>query len=172
MAITHDPLTPTAPREGPDLREAPAVPGSPTGPPTRRGPDPAAQEPDGDNTSVGDLIAEITQDLTGLVRDEINLAKAELKEEATKAGKAGGMLAGAGYAGHLLVLFLSLTVMFALADAIDIAWAALIVTALWAAAAAVLYVRGRKRLKGVNLKPEQTMETLKEDAKWARHPTS
>jgi len=133
---------------------------------------PAAQEPDGDNTSVGDLIAEITQDLTGLVRDEINLAKAELKEEATKAGKAGGMLAGAGYAGHLLVLFLSLTVMFALADAIDIAWAALIVTALWAAAAAVLYVRGRKRLKGVNLKPEQTMETLKEDAKWARHPTS
>ncbi|WP_245194750.1 phage holin family protein [Kitasatospora phosalacinea] len=116
------------------------------------------------------MIGEIAEDLTGLVRDEINLAKAELKEEAAKAGKAGGMLAGAGYAGHLLVLFVSLTVMFALAHVVDIAWAALIVTALWAAVAAVLYVLGRKRLKDVNLKPERTVETLKEDAAWARHP--
>jgi hypothetical protein len=122
--------------------------------------------------SVGELISEITQDLTGLVRDEINLAKAELKQEATKAGKAGGMLAGAGYAGHLLVLFVSLTVVFALSHAIDIAWAALIVSALWAVIGAVLYVKGRARLKEVNVKPEQTVETLKEDAKWARHPTS
>ncbi|MER6304292.1 phage holin family protein [Kitasatospora sp. NPDC001539] len=157
MATTYDPLTNTPPQE--TARAAPPAP-SPPG----RGP----RQPD----SVGDLIGEITEDLTALVRDEINLAKAELKEEATKAGKAGGMLAGAGYAGHLLVLFVSLTVMFALAHAVDIAWAALIVTALWAAAAAVLYSTGRRRLKDVHLKPEQTVQTLKEDAKWARHPTS
>ncbi|MFF4343033.1 phage holin family protein [Kitasatospora sp. NPDC001540] len=126
----------------------------------------------GPESSVGDVIGEIAQDLTGLVRDEINLAKAELKEEAAKAGKAGGMLAGAGYAGHLLVLFVSLTVMFAFAHVVDIAWAALIVTALWAAVAAVLYTVGRKRLRDVNLKPERTVETLKEDAAWARHPTN
>lgn len=136
------------------------------------GPDPAspgaAQQP----TTVGDLISEITEDLTGMVRDEINLAKAELKQEATKAGRAGGMLAGAGYAGHLLVLFISLTVLFALSHVVDIAWAALIVSVLWGAAAAVLYVIGRSRLKDVHVKPEQTVETLKEDAKWARHPTS
>ncbi len=155
------------------LYERPRAPGpedlagtrSPMGPPTgaHRSPEPRSE-------SVGDVIGEIAEDLTGLVRDEINLAKAELKEEAAKAGKAGGMLAGAGYAGHLLVLFVSLTVMFALAHVVDIAWAALIVTALWAAVAAVLYVLGRKRLKDVNLKPERTVETLKEDAAWARHP--
>lgn len=123
-------------------------------------------------TTVGELISEITQDVTGLVRDEINLAKAELKQEAAKAGKAGGMLAGAGYAGHLLVLFVSLTIMFALSHAIDIAWAALIVGALWGVVGAVLYATGRSRFKEVRVTPEQTVETLKEDAKWARHPTS
>ncbi|MEU3723942.1 phage holin family protein [Streptomyces sp. NPDC031705] len=127
----------------------------------------AAPEP-----SIGDLIGEIGQDLSQLVRDEIELAKAEIKQESTKAGKAVGMLGGAGYAGHLVLLFGSLTVVFALANLMDPAWAALIVTAVWAVVGAVLYVTGRKRLRDVNLKPEQTVETLKEDARWARHPTS
>ncbi|WP_037902404.1 phage holin family protein [Streptomyces sp. NRRL S-350] len=161
MATIYDRPPRAAAPENPTRSQGPAPQ-----PPPQAHPGEAKQE------SVGDLIGEITQDLTALVRDEINLAKAELKEEATKAGKAGGMLAGAGYAGHLLVVFAGLTVMFALAHAIDIAWAALIVTALWGAAAAVLYTTGRKRLKDVHLKPEQTVETLKEDAQWARHPTS
>ncbi len=100
------------------------------------------------------------------------MAKAELKQESVKVSKAGGMLAGAGYAGHLVLLFASLTVVFALGNVIDIAWAALIVTAVWAAGASVLYVNGRKRLRAVNLKPDQTLETLKEDATWARNPTN
>ncbi|MFF1558485.1 phage holin family protein [Streptomyces sp. NPDC058279] len=122
--------------------------------------------------SIGDLIAEIGTDLSQLVRDEIELAKAEIKQESTKAGKAVGMLGGAGYAGHLVLLLGSLTVVFALAHAMDIAWAALIVTALWAVAGAILYVNGRKQLRTVNLKPEQTVETVKEDVRWARHPIS
>ncbi|MFD3328381.1 phage holin family protein [Streptomyces sp. NPDC058701] len=130
-------------------------------------PPPTAQEP-----SLGDLIGEIGQDLSQLVRDEIELAKAEIKQESTKAGKAVGMLGGAGYAGHIVLLFGSLTVVFALANVMDPAWAALIVTALWAVAGGVLYAKGRKRLRAVNLKPEQTVETLKEDARWARHPMS
>ncbi|MBM7170035.1 phage holin family protein [Streptomyces sp. G44] len=125
-----------------------------------------------DDPSIGDLLGEISTDLSQLVRDEIELAKAEIKQESTKAGKAFGMLGGAGYAGHLAVLLGSLTVIFALAHVMDIAWAALIVTAVWAVVAAVLYSTGRKRLRTVNLKPEQTVETLKEDARWARHPTS
>ncbi|MFI6106719.1 phage holin family protein [Streptomyces sp. NPDC051310] len=124
------------------------------------------------DTSIGDLISEISADLSQLVRDEIELAKAEIKEESTKAGKAMGMLGGAGYAGHLVLLLGSFTVIFALANVMDIAWAALIVTAVWAVVGAVLYSTGRKRLRTVNLKPEQTMETLKEDARWARHPRS
>ncbi|MEV2255468.1 phage holin family protein [Streptomyces sp. NPDC050147] len=122
--------------------------------------------------SIGDLLSEISTDLSQLVRDEIELAKAEIKQESTKAGKAVGMLGGAGYAGHLVLLLGSLTVIFALANVMDVAWAALIVTAVWAVVAAVLYTTGRKRLRTVNLKPEQTVETLKEDAEWARHPTS
>ncbi|UFQ19963.1 MULTISPECIES: phage holin family protein [Streptomyces] len=122
--------------------------------------------------SIGDLLSEISTDVSQLVRDEIELAKAEIKQESTKAGKAVGMLGGAGYAGHLALLLGSLTVIFALSHVMDIAWAALIVTAVWAVVAAVLYKTGRTRLRTVNLKPEQTVETLKEDAQWARHPTS
>lgn len=132
----------------------------------------AATDPQVGDPSIGDLIGEISQDLSQLVRDEIELAKAEIKQESAKAGKAVGMLGGAGYAGHLVLLLGSLTVVFALANVMDIAWAALIVTALWAVVAAVLYSMGRKRLRTVNLKPEQTVETLKEDARWARHLTS
>ena len=150
---------------------APPSPG-PSGalPPEAPTPDPA-QERAG-SASLGDLVSEITDDISQLVRDEIELAKAEIKQEAGKAGKAGGMLAGAGYAGHLVLLLASLTVVFALGNVMDLAWAALIVTVLWATAGAVLYSTGRKRLKAVRLKPEQTLETLKEDAAWARHPTN
>lgn len=136
--------------------------------PTAPAPPPPTTAPE---PSIGDLIGEIGQDLSQLVRDEIELAKAEIKQESTKAGKAFGMLGGAGYAGHIVLLFGSLTVVFALANVMDPAWAALIVTALWAVVGAVLYVTGRSRLRTVNLKPEQTVENLKEDARWARHPT-
>lgn len=133
---------------------------------------PAPPPPLPSEPSLGDLIGEIGQDVSQLVRTEIELAKAELKQESAKAGKAVGMLGGAGYAGHAVLLFGSLTLVFALANVMDPAWAALIVTALWAVAGGTLYAAGRKRLRAVNLKPEQTVETLKEDARWARHPTS
>ncbi|MEV4192999.1 phage holin family protein [Streptomyces toxytricini] len=136
--------------------------------PTRRAPaHRQAAEP-----SIGDLVEAIGQDVSGLVRTEIALAKAELTQEFAKAGKAGGMLGGAGYAGHMAMLFGSLTAVFAMANVIHIAWAALIVTALWAAIGAALYVSGRAGWRNVHLKPEQTVESLKEDARWARHPTS
>ncbi|MFD7096758.1 phage holin family protein [Streptomyces xanthophaeus] len=137
--------------------------------PTAPAPPPPSMPSD---ASIGDLIGEIGQDVSQLVRTEIELAKAEIKQESAKAGKAVGMLGGAGYAGHVVLLFASLTVVFALANVMDPAWAALIVTVLWAVVGGVLYAMGRKRLRTVNLKPEQTVETLKEDARWARHPTS
>lgn len=121
--------------------------------------------------SVGELVGEISNDLTRLVRSEIELAKAEIKQEAAKAGKAGGMLAGSGYAGHLVLLMGSLAAIFGLAHWLDLAWAALIVTGVWALVGAVLFVTGRKRLSAVRVKPERTTETLKEDAQWARNRT-
>ncbi|MFG3497666.1 phage holin family protein [Streptomyces sp. NPDC047928] len=125
----------------------------------------------GHDASVGELLSEVTSDVQTLFRQEVELAKAEIREEATKAGKAAGMFGGAGFAGYMVAVFVSLAAMFGLANVMDLGWAALIVTAVWAVVAAVLFVMGRSRMRDVSPKPEQTVETLKEDAQWARHPT-
>ncbi len=114
------------------------------------------------NASVGALIGEVTTDLSTLMRQELELAKAEFKEEATKTGKAAGMLGGAGFAGYMTALFLSITLWWALANGMDESWAALIVAVLWAVVAAALFSVGKKKMKQVNPKPERTVETLKE----------
>jgi len=112
--------------------------------------------------SVGELIGEVTNDLSTLMRQEMTLAKAEIKEEVAKTGKAAGMFGGAGLAGYMLVLFLSIALWWGLANVMDEAWAALIVAVLWGIVAAVLFVTGRKKMREVNPKPERTVSTLKE----------
>ncbi|WP_285729675.1 phage holin family protein [Nocardiopsis sp. ATB16-24] len=125
----------------------------------------------GEDQSISELLGEVTGDLQTLFRQEVALAKAELREEAVKAGKAAGLLSGATVAGYLAVLLLSLAVMFGLAELIGLGWAALVVAVVWAIVAAVLAVVGRNRMREVSPKPERTIETLKEDAQWAKHPT-
>ncbi|MFE2914801.1 phage holin family protein [Kitasatospora indigofera] len=171
MAISY-PKQPTSAAPAPPVNAGAAPPADGRSDPMPHPTGSTADRPRSDGESLGDLISDITTDLSRLVRDEIDLAKAEIKQETAKAGKASGMLAGAGYAGHLMLVLASLTLVFALGNAMNLAWAALIVTLLWAAAGAVLYSTGRKRLKDVQFKPEQTLQTLKEDAAWARHPTS
>jgi len=122
-------------------------------------------------TSIGELIGDISNDLSQLFRQEIELAKAEIKQEATKAGKAAGMLGGAGFAGYLAVVLLSFALVFGLANVMDAGWAALIVAVIWAVIGAVLYAAGRKRLKTVDPVPRRTVDTLKEDAQWLKNPT-
>jgi hypothetical protein len=112
--------------------------------------------------SVGELISEVTTDLTTLMRQELELAKAELKQEAVSAGKAAGMLGAAGFAGYMVVLFLSIALWWALANGMDEGWAALIVAVLWAVVAAVLAVVGRARMHRINPKPERTVQTLQQ----------
>jgi len=118
--------------------------------------------------SLGELFKEMTSDVSTLFRKEVELAKVELKEEATKAGKAGGMFAGAGAAAWMGLTFLS----FALAWGLDAAmprWLAFfIVGAIYVAVAAVLFVRARNNAKTIKPVPEQTVETLKEDVQWAK----
>lgn len=122
-----------------------------------------------DERSLGDIVSDVTQDLTTLIRQEMDLAKTEMKQEVAKVGKGAGMLGGAGVAGHLALIFLSLVVMFALGNVMDLAWAALIVAIVWAVVAAVLAATGRKHLRTVDPKLEATTETLKEDARWAKN---
>jgi hypothetical protein len=122
-------------------------------------------------TSVGELIGNISDDLSQLFRQEVELAKAELKQEAAKAGKAAGMLGGAGFAGYLAVVLLSFALVFGLSNVMDAGWAALIVAVIWAAIGAVLYANGRKKLKTVDPMPRRTVDTIKEDAQWLKNPT-
>ncbi|MEU7903445.1 phage holin family protein [Actinoplanes sp. NPDC049118] len=124
-----------------------------------------------EETSIGELIGNISDDLSQLFRQEVELAKAELKEEAAKAGKAAGMLGGAGFAGYLAVVLLSFALVFGLSNVMDAGWAALIVAVLWLIIGAVLYTTGRKKLKTVDPMPRRTVDTIKEDAQWLKHPT-
>jgi hypothetical protein len=127
---------------------------------------------DPSGASLGELMSEIAADVSTLMRQEVELAKAEIKQEAVKAGKGAGMLGGAAYAGHLVLLFGSLALALAIGSQIGYGWGAFIVTVVWAIVAAVLAARGRAQMRRVHPKPERTVQTLKEDAQWARHPTS
>lgn len=112
-----------------------------------------------DPRPLGELISEITEDLSTLVRQEIDLAKAEAKESATRAGKGVGMFGGAGLAGHFVLLFLSVALWWGLGDAIGYAWSALIVAAIWAVIAVVLVTVGRKEFQSIR-GMQRTAETV------------
>ena len=114
-----------------------------------------------DSTSLGDLLGEVSRDISTLMRQEVELAKAEAKESATKAGKGGGMLAGAGVAGHFVLLFLSIALWYALGELMGLGWSAVVVAVIWGIIAAVLASVGRKELKAIKGMP-QTVETVQE----------
>jgi hypothetical protein len=125
-------------------------------------------QPDVEGRSLGDLVGEVADDLTRLFRQELELAKVEAKQEATKLGKGAGMLAGAGLAAHVVVLFLSVALMLLLGRVMDLDLAALIVAVLWAVVAGILASVGRQRLRSAQLTLEETKATLKEDVQWAK----
>jgi uncharacterized membrane protein YqjE len=126
-------------------------------------------ETDGAGTrSLGDIVGDISKDLSSLVRQEMDLAKTELKQEITKTGKGAGMLGAAGVAGLLTLVFLSLALTYLLDNWMPVELAALIVSLLWGAAAALLAVRGRKQVQQANPQLPTTQHTLKEDVQWAK----
>ena len=110
---------------------------------------------------LGELLSDLTRDVSTLMRQEVELAKVELKESATKAGKGAGMMAGAAWAGHLTVLFLSLALWWALGQLIGLGWSAVVVAVIWGIVAAVLATMGRKELNAIKGMP-RTTETVKE----------
>lgn len=125
-------------------------------------------EPAQPERSLPELLGMMTTDLSTLMRQEVELAREELKEEGRKAGKAGGAFAGAAGAGLLAGVALVMTLGLALGALINDVWwlGFLIVTIILAAVAAVLAQRGRTEIKTLNPTPDQTIETLKEDAEW------
>lgn len=119
--------------------------------------------------SLGQLVGELTTEMRTLLQQELQLAKTELKEEAVRAGKGGGMLGGGAFAAYLAILLLSFAAAWGIATAINTGIAFLIVGAAWAVIAGVLALLGRAQLKRVNVKPEQTVETVQEDVQWAKN---
>ena len=120
----------------------------------------AAQDPSSE--SIGELVGAITKDLSTLMREELDLAKAEVKQEAIKSGKAAGMFGAAGFAGYMVLLFASIAGWWGLANVMDEGWAALIVTGVWAVIGAVAFSAGRRQARLIHPTPERTVETVKE----------
>ena len=122
-----------------------------------------------DERSLGDLFSDLSRETTTLVRQEVQLAKAELTQSATEAARGIGMLAAGGAVAYAGLLFLLLAIVFGLIEAGWDAWlSALVVGLVVVAIGAVLVLRARESLKPANLAPQKTVETLKEDAAWAK----
>lgn len=120
--------------------------------------------------SLGELVQRATQDLSLLVSQEIALAKAEIKREVSVAGKGAGLFGGAGFTGLLALLFLSIALAFAIGKPTTLGVGFLVVGLVYLIAAVVLALTGKKKLSQVG-PPERTIETLKDDAAWVKHPT-
>jgi uncharacterized membrane protein YqjE len=122
---------------------------------------------------IGELLQQLASETTTLVRQELDLAKAEMREKAGKAGPGFGMWGAAGATGLLSLGSLTAFLILALDGAMPNWLAALIVALVWAAVAGVLYLRGKRRVEEAGSPvPEKTIETVKEDVQWAKHPTT
>ena len=119
-----------------------------------------------DERSIGEIVSDLSRNFSTLLHQELELAKAEIKQEAGKAGKGGGMLGGAGITAHLALTFLSLAAWWTLAiwigdhDHPALGWSGLILAVLWGIVAAVLANKGKQELKQLDGLP-QTTDTAK-----------
>ena len=126
------------------------------------------------NASTAELIKELSREVSQLVREEIALAKAEMTQKGKHAGIGAGMLSGAAVLG-LAAVGGSMAFLMLVLDSWMPGWlAALIVTIVYAAAAAILALRGKERIRHATPPaPTQTIESVKEDVQWAKtHATS
>jgi hypothetical protein len=119
--------------------------------------------------STGSLVRQLSEQVSLLARQEVELAKAEMVEKGRKAGVGAGLLTGAAVAGLLALGALTAFLVLALAEAMDAWLAALVVTALWAATTAVLALVGKQKVEEVGTPvPEKTVESVKEDIEWLK----
>ncbi|MDQ3779526.1 MAG: phage holin family protein [Chloroflexota bacterium] len=116
---------------------------------------------------LGSMIGGIIGDLQEIVRGEVQLAKTELKEDATTIGRGAGFIAGGALIGLVGFIFLMLAVTYLLDKWVDRWVGAGIVAIVLLVIAAILAMSGRSQITAANLKPEQSIESLKEDKEWA-----
>jgi len=111
---------------------------------------------DGERASIGELLGNVTRDLSTLMRQEVALATAELKQSGARAGKGIGLFVGAGIGGFMLLLFLSVSLWWAIGNYTGRGWAALIVAVIWGIIAAILFFVGKKEMERVRGIPDTT----------------
>jgi len=112
------------------------------------------------------LVDELLLEGQHLIREEVHLAKIQIRDEAKKVGKGAGAVGGAGIAAHTALLCFAACLVLALAGVMKAWVAALIVTVLFAGAAAGLFFWGRQRLK--EAKPTEVVQNLQEEKQWMK----
>jgi uncharacterized membrane protein YqjE len=125
-------------------------------------------EPKRPEQSLGDLFKQMTSELSGLFRQEVELAKVETRQEVQRAAKAGAAMGAGGVAALLCITFLSTALGLLLAQWMNDALAFVIVAVIWGIAAAVLMMTARRKMREVEPLPETT-ESIKEDMQWAKN---
>jgi hypothetical protein len=122
--------------------------------------------------SIGELVKDLANETSTLVRQEIELAKAEMTERGKRAGKGAGILAAAAVVGLLAAGALTACLIAALDLAMATWLAALVVTVVFGAIAAALAMTGRKQMREATPPvPEQAIDSVKEDVQWAKTRT-
>ena len=133
---------------------------------TMRGDTAQTKEP-----SLGELVATMSRDLSVLVHDEIELAKAEITADVKRAALGAGFLGGGGFLAYFGALFLSVAAAFGIHElGLGLGWSFLIVAGAYFGLAGVLALMGVKSFTKVG-PPRRTIETVKDDIAWAKHPT-
>jgi uncharacterized membrane protein YqjE len=125
-------------------------------------------EPLDSERSLGELFAQLGEDLTGLVSSQVELARKELTAEARQAVRATSLLGAGAVLGHLAFALACVAAAWGLAEVIEPGWAFLIVAAVVVVVALVLGLLGRRRAAAVGPVAPETKETLKEDVQWTR----
>lgn len=129
-------------------------------------------QPKQPDKSLGDLLGDLSQEFGQLVKTQAELAKTEIRHEADKAKRMAGAFSGAAITAYLAILMLSFAAAWGLSEVLPEGVAFLIVGALYAIAAWVLFARGRERARDVSMVPDQTVDEVKEDVQWARQKLS
>jgi uncharacterized membrane protein YqjE len=118
--------------------------------------------------SISELFAELASETGLLIRQEVALAKVELTQKATRVGRNVGYLVLGGAVAYAALLALLASIIILLANVMSWWVAALVVAVLVGIIAAVLISKALAALKNTDVAPRQTVETLKEDARWAK----
>lgn len=124
--------------------------------------------PEDDQRSIGEIFRDLLQDVGRIIRDEVQLAKAELAQKATRMRGAGGALAAAAICGLLSILCIVTACIAALALVMPVWLAAVIMGVLLGAVAGIAFTSGKRKLAHMDLRPHQTIATIQDDVDWER----